>query len=390
MRLTLDGFQIEASTEVRQWALTLATILATAIAPLRTSAQFTPFELELARFDAEVAFNVLEDAGGAVSVAVFSGTEVIWTKGYGWADIDGRVAADARTIGRTGSISKSFTAVLMMQLVERGIIELDDRVNDYFPEIEGLVKRPVGAEPITFRMLGSHTAGLVREPELEGAAVGSIYSWEEKVLSSIPTTAYQTKPLTEYSYSNIGFGILGLALSRASGVPFMELIETLIIRPLGMESTTFILDSPELLTRMSVGYSRDRMTGELSAEQATREHFGRGYKVPNGGIYSTVHDLAKLGAALMGEGDVQILSEESRSEMFSPQAPATTYGLGLFLYDSEEGPLLVGHSGSVAGYNAYLAFDPKTKLGVSMFRTTSYNPPVADLLRQLTRTISSG
>ena len=91
----------------------------------------------------------------------------------------------------------------------------------------------------------------------------------------------------------------------------------------------------------------------------------------------------------MGEGDVQILSEESRSEMLKPQAPATTYGLGLFLYDSDGSPLLVGHSGSVAGYNAYFAFDPQTKLGVSMFRTTSYNPPVADLLRQLTRTISS-
>ena len=85
----------------------------------------------------------------------------------------------------------------------------------------------------------------------------------------------------------------------------------------------------------------------------------------------------------MGEGDVEILSEKSRSEMFEPQAPATGYGLGLFLDDSDGGPLLVGHGGSVAGYNAYFAFDPQTKLGVSMFRTTSYNPPVADLAREL-------
>ena len=71
----------------------------------------------LARFDAEVAAGVAKDAGGAVSLAVFSGSEVIWAKGYGWANIERRIAADARTIGRTGSISKSFTAVLMMQLV---------------------------------------------------------------------------------------------------------------------------------------------------------------------------------------------------------------------------------------------------------------------------------
>ena len=386
MRLTPQGVPIEIAARARRPAMTLIAIFATALAPVRTSAQFTPFEATLARFDAEVAASVAEDAGGAVSVAIFSGSDVIWAKGYGWADIEGRVAAEARTIGRTGSISKTFTAILMMQLVERGIIELDDRVSDYFPEIEGLVERPARAEVITFRMLASHTAGLVREPALEGAATGSIYGWEEKVLASIPTTAYQTTPLTEYSYSNIGFGMLGLALSRAAGVPFMELVETLIVRPLGMESTTFIVNSPDLLARMSVGYARDRTTGEISAKQSTREHFGRGYKVPNGGVYSTVHDLARLGAALMGQGDVQILSEESRSQMFQPQAPATAYGLGLFLYDSEEGPRLVGHSGSVAGYNAFLAFEPQTKLGVSMFRTTDYNPPVADLLRKLAGT----
>ncbi len=357
--------------------------LVTALGSLPASAQFTPFEETIARFDAEVAAGVLEDAGGAVSVAVFSGSEVIWAKGYGWANIEERIAADARTIGRTGSISKSFTAVLMMQLVERGIIALDDPVGDYFPEIEGLAGRPAGAEPITFRMLASHTAGLAREPGLEGAATGPIYTWEEKVLASIPTTRYQTAPLTQYSYSNIGFGILGLALSWAAGAPFMDLMETLIFRPLGLESTTFILDSPELLTRMSVGYSRNPRTGEISAEQATREHFGRGYKVPNGGVYSTVHDLAAFAAALMGEGDVRILSEESRAEMSTPQAPATGYGLGLAMTPSGQGSLLVGHGGSVAGYNANLIFDPQTKLGVAMLWTTSYNPPIADLLRRL-------
>ena len=105
--------------------------------------------------------------------------------------------------------------------------------------------------------------------------------------------------------------------------------------------------------------------------------------MPNGGVYSTMPDLATLAAALMGEGDVRILNEKSRSEMFKPQAPADGYGLGLFLYNSDEGPLLIGHGGSVAGYNADLVFDPQTKLGVSMLRTTSYTPPVADLLYKL-------
>ncbi len=344
-------------------------------------AQFTPFEAAIAEFDAEVARGVAEDAAGCVSVAVFVGDRVIWTKGYGWADIENGIACTESTIGRTGSISKSFTAVLMMQLVERGIFALDDRVAEYLPDLEKLADPPAGSAPITFRMLASHTSGLIREPNLEGAASGSIYRWEEKILESILHTSFKTAPGTEYSYSNIGFGILGLASSRAAGVPFMRLMEEQIFKPLGMTSSTFIINTPELAERLSVGYEREA-SGAVSAEQATREHFGRGYKVPNGGIYSTVGDLARFAAALMGESRVQILSAESRAEVFTPQAPAAYYGLGFDIRE-ENGMKLAGHGGSVAGYNAYLVFDLNSKVGVAMLRTTGYNPPTRDLLRRL-------
>ena len=345
--------------------------------------QFTAFEAALAAFDAEVAAGVADDAGGAVSAAVFVGNELVWAKGYGWADIEGRIAADADTIGRTGSISKTFTAVLMMLLVERGVLGLDDPVRDYFPEIEGLASPPAGAEAITFRMLASHTAGLVREPALQGAATGPIYGWEDKILESIPHTGFRTAPLSEYAYSNIGYGMLGLALSRAADVPFMDLVHELIFEPLAMDSSTFIVNTPEMAGRLSVGYSRDRDTGELIAERATREHFGRGYKVPNGGIYSTVPDLAKFAAALMGESPVSILSDASREEMMKPQPPAEGYGLGLSVRESEGGRKIVGHTGSVAGYNAALSFDPVSKVGVAILRTTAYSPPVNELLEAL-------
>lgn len=366
---------------LRAPVLTVAALL-TAAAPL--AAQFTPVEAELARFDAEVAAEVAEDATGAVSVAVFRGREVLWEKGWGWADIENRVQADARTIGRTGSISKTFTAALMMRLVDQEIIGLDDPVADHLPEIERLADPPAGAEPITFRMLASHTAGLDREPELDDAASGVIYRWGEKILQSIPRTGFRTPPGTEYAYSNIGVGMLGLALSRAAGAPFMELMETLVFRPLGLESTTFVVDAPDMLVRMSVGYSRDRETGSVSARRATLEHRGRGYKVPNGGVYSTVGDLAAFAAALMGEDPVAFLSEESQRRMLTPQAPAEEYGLGLQLFEVD-GQAVAGHGGSVAGYNARLVFDPQTKLGVAMLRTTSYDPPVTELLGELVR-----
>jgi CubicO group peptidase (beta-lactamase class C family) len=97
--------------------------------------QFTPFEAAIAEFDAEVARGVAEDAAGCVSIAVFIGDEVVWAKGYGWADIENRVACSEETIGRTGSISKSFTAVLMR---EHGIRRIYTRDTDFhrFPFLE--------------------------------------------------------------------------------------------------------------------------------------------------------------------------------------------------------------------------------------------------------------
>jgi len=346
------------------------------------SAQFTPFEKAIADFDAEVAAKVAEDAAGCVSVAVFIGNRVVWAKGYGWADIENQVAATEETIGRIGSISKSFTAVAMVQLAERGILNLDDPVEKYFPEIKNLADPPKGMKAVTFRMLASHTSGLIREPNLAGAASGSIYRWEEKIFESIPKASFKTSPLTEYFYSNIGYGILGLAISRAAKVPFMELVDGQIFKPLGLKSSAFIINTPELWARMSVGYSKDRRTGEVSAEAATREHSGRGYKVPNGGIYSTVGDLARFAAAMMGESPVRILSTESREGIFTPQPPAANYGLGFTIREAD-GMKIAGHGGSVAGYNANLAFDLNSKIGVAMLRTTSYDPPTDELLRKL-------
>jgi len=345
-------------------------------------AQFTPFEAALAKFDADVAAGMAADGAGCVSVAVFIGNNVIWTKGYGWADIEKRIAATPETIGRIGSITKSFTAVALMQIAERGILKVDEPVAKYFPLINGLANPPADMKPITFRMLASHTAGLIREPQLQGAASGSIYLWEDKILESIPRTSFGTPPLTEYSYSNIGFGILGLALSRAAKVPYVELVTEQILKPLGMSSSTFIVNTPEMLARLSVGYVKDRDTGKVSAEAPTGEHFGRGYKVPNGGLYSTVGDLAKFAAAMMGEAPAQIISADTRSEMLTPQLPAKTYGLGFMLRESQ-GRKTVGHGGSVAGYNADLTFEPESKIGIAVLRTTAYNPPTARLIEQL-------
>ena len=261
--------------------------------------------------------------------------------------------------------------MLLAQLAEAGTVSLDDPVAQYFPEIKQLVDPPEGAVPITFRHLASHTAGLVREPNLVGAATGPIATWEEKILASIPTTTFQALPGAEYSYSNIGFGILGLALSRAAGQPFMDLVHERIFDPLGMTSSTFIL-TPEMEQRMSVGYLK--RGDSISAEFPTLEHAGRGYKVPNGGVYATADDLARFIAGQTGAAPTPILSPESRAEMQRLQTPGDEtqgYGLGFSIRHDDSGPWIVGHGGSVAGYTAYLCFDPETQIGVVLLR--NYN-----------------
>jgi CubicO group peptidase (beta-lactamase class C family) len=358
----------------RTWLFLAGALLLSAPAVPRAAqtAQEVPwgaFSAAIQRFENQIAADVASDDVGAITGAVLVGNAVVWARGFGWADNDLRTTAGVETIYRTGSISKTFTAVLLMQLVERGIMALDDPVVKHFPEFAQLNGPEEQVRSITFRQLASHTGGLVREPELPFAASGPLSVWESKVLASIPTTSLQSEPGTEYSYSNIGFGILGLAISRAADRSFMDLVHELIFEPLGMTQSTFAL-TPALEPYVSVGYA-NREDGTIDTEYPAREHAGRGYKVPNGGVDSTVGDLARFAAALSGASPVTILSALARREMLTIQTPEDTtrgYGLGLSIRTADNGVRLVGHGGSVAGYNAHMVFDPKTKIGVILLR----------------------
>lgn len=311
------------------------------------------------------------DSVGSIAAGIVIGDSLVWSTAVGWADRDRRIAADAHTIYRIGSISKSFTAMLLAQQATRGTLSLDDAVERYLPEVRGFANARAGAAPITLRQLATHTAGLIREPRLAGAASGPIAGWEEKILASIPATSFDTVPGARYSYSNIGFGVLGLAVSRAAGAPFIELIERDIFRPLQMTSSTFVI-TDALRPRLSVGYANGN--NRVDAETPALEHAGRGYKVPNGGIYSTVPDLARFIAAMTGASTRTLLSEAMRAEMMrvqTPENPRNGYGLGFSVRVLDGGSRIVGHGGSVAGYTAHLAFDPDRRIGVILLR--NYN-----------------
>lgn len=351
--------------------------LVASCAPPVVLAQST-WEGPLSAMAEELASDVAhDDAGGIVAGVVVDG-DLVWARAFGYADRDARAPMATSSVSRTGSISKSVTAMLMMRLVDQGIVRLDDPVRRYLPEIEGLADRRPGSEEITLRHLASHTAGIEREPDWPGSVVGPIDAWEDRILRSIPRTAYDSIPGARYQYSNIGFGMLGLALSRAANTPFMDLVRTEIFQPLGMTGSEFVVVGAELEPRLAAGYVvRD---GVVSGEAPAREHAGRGYKVPNGGVYSTVADLGRFLGAVQGVPGLGIISERSRAEMTevqTPESPTRGYGLGLSVVRDAGGNRTVGHGGSVAGYNAYMAVDPDFGVGVVLLR--NYSAGTTDL-----------
>ena len=321
------------------------------------------------QLSATIAADVADDGVGGIAAGVMVDGDLVWADAWGLADRETREPMLPSSVSRTGSISKSVTAVLMMILVDRGVIGLDDPVANYLPEFDELQSRRPGTQDVTFRHLASHTAGLVREPDWPESVVGPVSEWENRVLQSIPQTAYDSIPGARYQYSNIGFGMLGLALSRAAGRPFIDMVEEEIFAPLGMTGSSFVVEGAALEPRLAQGYTswNDVVDGEAPA----REHAGRGYKIPNGGVYSTVADLGRFLGAVAGVPGLRILEESSREEMLRMQTPEDSYqgyGLGLSLVMDNEGHRLAAHGGSVAGYNAYMAVDPDTRVGVVLLR----------------------
>ncbi len=341
--------------------LTLALVQGSALL-----AQETSFQAVTTQLEALLETHVSEDAVGGISAGVVFGDSVVWAKGFGWANRETQEPADDSTVYRVGSISKSVTATMMMVLVQDGLLDVDDQVARYLPAITELPGYPT-EDPLTFRDLATHTGGLVREPTMRGAADGPMDRWEEKILASIPLTPVTTDPGTQYSYSNIGYGIMGLAVSRAAGQPFMVLVTERFFRPLGMTTAGF-RPAPNLERHLAAGYSVSR-DGTIDGETPAREHGGRGYKVPNGAVYANVYDLAKFIGAIVGVRDY--LTEANLDEMLRIQTPESEqngYGLGFNIVIDEAGNRIAGHGGSVAGYNASMQFDPDAQIGVVLMR----------------------
>lgn len=327
------------------------------------------------RFDTEAAAHPV----GGMTVGLVADGKLAWTKSYGFADAEGHVAANADTVYRIGSVTKQFTSIMLLQLAAAGKVKAGDAAQKYLPEI-ALIRG--NAPPITLEQLAEHRAGLSREPDQNNFVVGSITAWRETMVAALPHTAYQFTPGTRVSYSNIGVAALGGALAVAAGEPYVDYVQRRIVTPLGMTHTSFTPDAA-LLAHLAKGYRpsgpKDKQVGDPTAARKELEQ-GRGYKIPNGGLFSTVGDLALFLNFEMGHGPRGVLAPETLSENFKTayameDEPGWSYGRG-FYKTVVNGQTILGHWGSVSGYAAAAYFDPDAQVGIVILRNS--DPRVAN------------
>ena len=312
------------------------------------------------------------DSLGSITVAVVNGRDLAWVKSYGFADRRKTVLATPTSVYRIASVTKQFTAIALMQLVEAKSVRLSDPVDMYLPEIRtvrGLTRPP------TLVQLATMHSGLARDPmDRRKWRDGSLDRWTETLAATLPETEAVAEPGTTYRYSNVGYSVLGAAIGRAAGRPFVEHVRARIIRPLGMTSTDFVL-SPDMRARLATGVDYDVLVKDsLNYEDAAASHRdGPGLGVPSGGLYSTVGDLAKIVSLQLGFGPDSVLSLDAMRQRNG--VPVITYstldfGYGLGTQVARWGDTTaVGHSGNTAGYTSQVYYDVARRFGVIVLRS---------------------
>ena len=314
----------------------------------------------VAELDKLIAEQVADKRLPALSIALVDDQQIVWAKGYGFQDAAKRVPATAETVYRVGSVSKLFTDVAVMQLVEQGKLDLDAPVSKYIPEFKP--KLLPEHKPITLRMLMAHRSGLIREPP-----VGNYFDPTEptlkKTVASLNGLDVVYKPGERIKYSNAAIGVVGYTLQKSQHEQFEKYVQRSVLDVLGMKTSAF---EPTPVVKRNL------------AEAVMWTYHGREFAAPTfelgmapaGCMYSTVIDLAKFTSCLFAGGKVgesQLLKPETIEQMFTPQFAGKDeprgFGLG-FQVGMLDGQKRIGHGGAIYGFATEWAALPKEKLGV--------------------------
>lgn len=298
------------------------------------------------------------------TIALVDDQRLVWSGGFGLADVKKKLPARPDTIYRVGSISKLFNAVAVMQQIEAGRLDLDASVQKFAPDFR-IESRFASADPITLRQLLCHRSGLIRE-----SPVGGYFDDQQPTVlatvRSVADCALVNPPNTQTRYSNIGATVAGYAAQSVTGMAFDFYQREHILRPLGMNDSSFVL-TPAVRRKLANSYMRiANADGTFRHEASPLFELGT---IPAGNLYASAEDLARFMSCLFADGRTadgrRILTAESLKEMFTPQLTGATNGFGLGFSVGRFGSFkTVSHSGAVYGFSSSFVALPGPKVGV--------------------------
>jgi CubicO group peptidase (beta-lactamase class C family) len=299
------------------------------------------------------------------SVVVISDGRVVVRRAYGMADLERRVPASPETDYRLASVSKQFTAMAVMLLARDGKLRYDQSVRDFLPEL------PAAARSVTVRHLLNHTSGLWDYEDLVPESRTAQLD-DRDVLGLLASNDSLYFPAgSQYRYSNSGYVLLGLIVTRVAGMSFPEFLRARIFLPLGMSASVAHVEGSDTVPRRAYGYSPRGGAFVQSDQSVTSATLG------DGGIYTNVDDMTKWDQALYGSGLVDAATLELATT--PPQLPAgaeTQYGFGWFV-DSYRGEKRWRHTGETSGFRNAIQRFPRRRLTVIVLTNRSSGEPGA-------------
>ncbi len=319
-----------------------------------------------------------------VSGAIVHDQQVLWSGGYGLADLAQESPATAGTIYSICSISKLFTSIAVMQLRDSGRLRLDDPVEKHLPWFKIQKTAPEGPE-ITIEGLLTHASGLPRESEFPyWTAPDYIFPTREQVKEKVASQQTLYPAERYFQYSNLGITLAGEIVAAVSAEPFDQYVKNHILAPLGMTSTTPEIPADQRGIRLATGYSILTRGGEPKAMPFFQV---RGI-APAAGFASTAEDLARFACwqfRLLGKGGTEILNANTLREMYrihwvEPDFE-TTWGLGFSVW-RRDGKIFVGHGGSCPGFRSSVLFRPEEKVA-AIFLSNAHEAPSETLAQCL-------
>ena len=313
--------------------------------------------------------------------------KVLAEEHYGSANLEKKQPIDANTIYHWASNTKPFTGIAIMQLRDRGLLNLDDPVTKYLPELRDVHNKFGSMDEIKIRHLMTHSAGFRNStwPWDRGQ------DWEpfepteySQLVAMFPFTEILFRPGSKFSYSNPAIIFLGRIIEKLTGDDYEVYVDKNILRPLGMHSSYFDATPYHLLKHRSHSYYiRDGKRTEGRFDVNT------GITVSNSGLNSPIADMVKYLNFLTGVGDRAlydvVLTRSSLEEMWKPHLPTTvdangnsgfTTDIGLIYFlNRHDGRTFIGHGGDQNGFISYIDFEPESRqASIIVFNTNVIYP----------------